>query len=113
MKKRACRVATDYDEFRNMVACAHLKKLSKKEVESLSHVKKGWINTNNSVSNSNGKGNSSLLVLSKEKEKEELLNSQKNNPIAVKDVSDVKKPKTAMELEKSLKRIATDEEKFR
>ena len=27
MKKRACKVATDYDEFKNMVACAHLKTL--------------------------------------------------------------------------------------
>ena len=27
MKKRACKVATDYDEFKSMVACAHLKTL--------------------------------------------------------------------------------------
>ncbi|RYH16036.1 hypothetical protein EON65_30775 [archaeon] len=43
MKKRAVKVSTSYDEFKAMVACAHLKKLTKKEVESLSNVKKGWI----------------------------------------------------------------------
>ena len=32
MKKRACKVARDYDEFKNMVAAAHLKTLTKSEV---------------------------------------------------------------------------------
>ena len=41
MKKRAIRVAGCYDDFKNMVACAHLKTVSRKEVESLREVKKG------------------------------------------------------------------------
>lgn len=32
MKKRAVKVARDYDEFKNMVAAAHLKTLTKREV---------------------------------------------------------------------------------
>ena len=35
MKKRAITVAPTYDDFRNMVACAHLKPLSRAEVASL------------------------------------------------------------------------------
>lgn len=42
MKKRAVKVAKSYDEFRDMVACAHLKTVSRKEVEELSVQKKGW-----------------------------------------------------------------------
>jgi hypothetical protein len=42
MKKRAIRSTGSYEEFQNMVACAHLKKLSKKEVESLTQPKQGW-----------------------------------------------------------------------
>lgn len=42
MKKRAIKVAASYDEFKNMVACAHLKKVSSQDIESLKHAKKGW-----------------------------------------------------------------------
>lgn len=42
MKKRAVKVAKSYDEFRDMVACAHLKTLTRNEVEELSTKKKGW-----------------------------------------------------------------------
>jgi hypothetical protein len=42
MKKRACKVASNYDEFRAMVQCAHLKTLSRKEIESLKSTEKGW-----------------------------------------------------------------------
>jgi len=42
MKKKAVKIAKDYDEFKNFVACAHLKTLSRKEVESLGTPKKGW-----------------------------------------------------------------------
>ena len=36
MKKRACKVARDYDKFKNIVAAAHLKTLTASEVQSLS-----------------------------------------------------------------------------
>ncbi|CAM9358470.1 unnamed protein product, partial [Ectocarpus fasciculatus] len=42
MKKRAIKVAGSYDEFKNMVACAHLKKVSSQDIESLKEVKRGW-----------------------------------------------------------------------
>lgn len=42
MKKRAVKVAQSYDEFKGMVACAHLHTVSRKEVEELSEKKKGW-----------------------------------------------------------------------
>lgn len=42
MKKKACKVAGSYDEFKAMVNCAHLKTLNRKEIESLKDVKKGW-----------------------------------------------------------------------
>lgn len=41
MKKRAIRMAGCYDDFKNMVACSHLKTVSRKEVESLREVKRG------------------------------------------------------------------------
>lgn len=61
MKKKACKTATSYDEFKDLVACAHLKRLryiihflfgnflilltcSRKEIESLGESKKGWQN---------------------------------------------------------------------
>ena len=42
MKKRAVKQAPSYDDFRNMVACAHLKKVTRQDIESLSKSKKGW-----------------------------------------------------------------------
>lgn len=42
MKKKAVKISKDYEEFKNYVACAHLKTLSRKEVESLAATKKGW-----------------------------------------------------------------------
>lgn len=42
MKKKAVKVSGSYDEFKAMVACAHLKTLSSKEVQSLAAPKKGW-----------------------------------------------------------------------
>lgn len=70
MKKRAIKVASSYDEFKNMVACAHLKTLrfvfllydmssltqlplsdcSSKDIESLKEVKKGWKKQNTGIS---------------------------------------------------------------
>jgi hypothetical protein len=48
MKKRAVKVAKSYDEFKDMVACAHLGTVSRKEVEELSEKKKGWKKTHTS-----------------------------------------------------------------
>ena len=42
MKKRAIHTARDYDEFRNMVACATLTPVSSKELASLRQGKRGW-----------------------------------------------------------------------
>jgi hypothetical protein len=42
MKKKAVKTSGSYDEFKAMVACSHLKKLTSKEVESLSSKKTGW-----------------------------------------------------------------------
>ena len=42
MKKRAIRVAPSYDDFKAMVACAHLKTLNRKEIEDLKTTKRGW-----------------------------------------------------------------------
>jgi hypothetical protein len=42
MKKKAVKTSGTYDDFKNMVACSHLKTLTSKEVESLSDKKQGW-----------------------------------------------------------------------
>ena len=42
MKKKAVKVSGSYDEFKARVACAHLKTLSSKEVQSLAAPKRGW-----------------------------------------------------------------------
>ena len=40
MKKRAVKQAPSYDDFKNMVACAHLKKVTKQDIEELGKSKK-------------------------------------------------------------------------
>lgn len=42
MKKKAIKAAADYNEFKAMVDCAHLKTVTSKEVESLGKKKQGW-----------------------------------------------------------------------
>ena len=111
MKKRAVKVAHDYDQFKAMVACAHLKKLSSKEVESLSHVKKGWVK---SVVKDNS---SSAHILCRELEDDQLRSSSQTLSAAT--VSDFvdggvkKKPKTPMEMERDLRRFPTAEDQIR
>lgn len=105
MKKRAVKVSTDYNEFKNMVAAAHLKKLSSKEVESLSHVKKGW---QKAVAPDNS---SSAIILQKEFENDQLIAQNSDMKKAFK--LEVKlKPKSAMEVERDLRRISDQEEKL-
>lgn len=108
MKKRAVRVATDYDEFKAMVSCAHLKKLTSKEVESLSTAKKGWKKTHVKDTSSN------MQLLSKEMEQEE--QEQMGDLKTVKTSSKSKGPKlpkTCMELDRDLRRLKTSEDKLR
>lgn len=107
MKKRAVKVSTDYNEFKAMVACAHLKKLTSKEVESLSHVKKGWQKVV-AVDKS-----SSALILGKEQEQDQLLKSNNEAKQALKVSSDKPKPKNTMEIERDLRRLSSPEEKLR
>lgn len=104
MKKRACRTAADYDQFKAMVECAHLKKLTRPEVESLSHVKKGW---QKKVTKDNS---SSAVLLSEELQKLEMINGA--NKIDHSVVAN-RKPKTPMEMDRDLRRIVNTEEKLR
>eukprot|EP01039_Chlorochromonas_danica_P006459 gene6459-7123_t len=105
MKKRAVKVAASYDEFKAMVACAHLKKLTKKEVESLSNVKKGW-KKHSHVSQQSG---TQLLEL--EQTREETM--RKHEAFVEKVKAKKGKPRSAMELERDLRRINSDEGKMR
>jgi hypothetical protein len=106
MKKRACKVATDYNEFKAMVSCAHLKTLSKEEVESLSQVKKGWKKASSTVATS--KAPKTLLKEKKNNEQQNLLQSLETVPI-----QNLKKPKTVLELERDLRRILDDSDKLK
>jgi hypothetical protein len=105
MKKRAVRTAQSYDDFKNMVACAHLKTLSRKEVESLSQVKKGW-----------KKGfdkplSESILLKS---ERTSLENERMNNNIqTVINPTKFRKPKTFMDFERDLNRQKMPDEKIK
>ena len=101
MKKRAIKTSTDYNEFKAMVACAHLKTLTSKEVESLSHVKKGW---QKSVPKDK---TSSAVVLTKELEKQQHLSSSTSDLKTVFNKAGGKpKPKLAMEIQRDLRRIS-------
>lgn len=106
MKKRAIRTAGSYDEFKAMVQCAHLKKLTKTEVESLSHVKKGWKKAPTSADKTS---QASILELELEHEQLEKMNL---NDKVTKLVNKEKKAKTCMELERDIRRLPTDQEKF-
>ena len=56
MKKRAITKAKDYDEFKNMVACAHLKPVSSREMGQLGDEgsRRGWKNKNKTLAISQG-----------------------------------------------------------
>lgn len=107
MKKRAVKVSTDYNEFKAMVACAHLKKLTPKEVESLSHVKKGWQKVA-AVDKS-----SSALILNKELEYDQLLENNQEAKLSLKITTVRPKPKNTMEIERDLRRLGTPEDQVR
>lgn len=103
MKKRAVKVSTDYNEFKAMVACAHLKKLTSKEVESLSHVKKGWQKT---VQKDN---RASAVILTKEVENQELVAENGHLKSSLKSAAAKPKPKSAMEIERDLRRESAED----
>ncbi len=107
MKKRAIRTSTNYEEFQALVACAHLKKLTKKEVESLTQVKQGWKKAPTSKAEK-----ASILEYEMEHEQLQQLNS-KGIAVPAKLKQDKKKKvKSMLELERDLRRITADSEKW-
>lgn len=103
MKKKAIKVASDYDQFKAMVSCAHLKKLSRKEVEELSTPMKGWNKKKISLSNDKAPN-----ILQDEKDKLEISKSFLSMPR--KDLPKAK-PKSPIEAERELNKLKTFEEK--
>ena len=106
MKKRAIRTAGSYDEFKAMVACAHLKKLSRQEVESLSQVRKGWQRGPPQKLTSDG---SSVLDLEREQEQLARMNISERT---AKLVNTNAKIKSFMELDRDLRRLQSDQDKY-
>ena len=113
MKKRAIRVAKSYDEFKGMVACAHLKTLTSAEVQSLSDVKKGWKTGHLSSQNPENS------ILEKEKSAREDQSRLENcgllsGPSEVRGGDrGVKIPKTSMDFERDWRRLKTDQDRYR
>lgn len=106
MKKRAVKQAPSYDDFKNMVACAHLKKVSRDEVESLSNPKKGW------QKGPVGKDASSIasILQNEQRMAEQAVGGVASSAVQIK-TSAVRLPKTTLELSRDLRRCATDTEK--
>mmetsp|Transcript_22413 Transcript_22413/g.32679 ORF Transcript_22413/g.32679 Transcript_22413/m.32679 type:complete len:233 (-) Transcript_22413:19-717(-) len=101
MKKRAIKTAQSYDEFKNMVACAHLKTVSREEVESLRAVKKGWKKAKEKKPDT--------LVL----EKEVIADTNKQVDASAIQPRKIKKPKTSMDFERDWRRLKSIPEKKR
>jgi len=112
MKKRACKVAGDYGEFKAMVACAHLKKLSSKEVQSLGASKKGW------QKNHVASGTEVAILLQEEKSSEgggastEHVGGVFSKLEKMISQVAVEKPKSSMILERDLRRLQGQEQKI-
>jgi len=49
VKKRAVRTVGSYEEFKNLVACAHLRPLSRKDIQSVAQRTQGWTTTSSSA----------------------------------------------------------------
>lgn len=107
MKKRACKTAASYDEFKAMVDSAHLKKLSRQEIESLSTKKQGW-------GKSTGKknGDSSANILAEELVSMEKSQLKKGNDLKKLSSGKVKTPKSPLELARDLRRLISEQEKI-
>lgn len=100
MKKRAIKTAGTYDEFKNMVACAHLKTVSREEVESLRAVKKGWTKKKERAPET--------LVL----EKEMATSTGNHTSAAVIEPKKKRKPKTSMDFDRDWRRMKTVSDKL-
>ena len=105
MKKKACKVSSDYDEFKAMVDCAHLKRVSRKEIESLSTTKQGWAKSDAS----GNRGNSANIL------NEELEKNEKGEALLSKKLSASceKLPKTPLEFGRDLRRLSDVSRRFR
>jgi hypothetical protein len=110
MKKRAVKVAPSYDDFKAMVACAHLKKVTREEVESLSAPKKGWVraSTQRAVNASSLKGASILADELKHLDMQKAATSEKN--IAIR-TSSIHIPRTTLEFQRDIRRCTNMTEK--
>ena len=108
MKKRACKTAGSYDEFKAMVDCAHLKKLSRQEIESLGNKKQGW-------SKAGGSSNKAekASILSEEMAGEELAQAKVASDLKKLSVGTKQTPKTPLELARDLRRIPSDSERIK
>lgn len=104
MKKRACKVAGSYDEFKEMVAASHLKTVTSKEVESLSHAKKGWQKA------AAKQDANAPLILNQEKDK---MNKEKSLQKGVVLAVASSLPRTAAEFERDFKRQKNENDKLR
>jgi Dynein attachment factor N-terminus len=109
MKKRAVKVAKDYDEFKAMVACAHLKTLSRQEIETLQTAKKGWAKTSGNTNKSE-----KASILSQESSAiQKGYEAQKGREVLAPSSGTFKKPKTPLEFERDFRRLSSDRERIR
>lgn len=115
MKKKAIRQAGSYDEFKAMVACAHLKTLNRSEVESLRDVKRGW-----QKSHLTDKSHSAQIL---EQEALKRAMEETGDKLTVPLVAGVsskdagggpkfRKPKTVMEFERDWRRLRKHEDRI-
>lgn len=110
MKKKACKVASNYDEFKAMVDCAHLKRVSRKEIDSLGSKKQGWTKS----SAGKNKKSESSNILSHEANKNKLGNS--NTTLLSNNLKSSKgkiKPQTPLELCRDIRRLISKDDKYR
>lgn len=101
MKKRAVKGAASYDEFKALVSCAHLQKISRKEVESLSDPKRGWKKTASAHKTNNG----TILVPENE-------SSSSCKLISTASSGKKKGPRNCSELQRDLNRLTNDSERW-
>mmetsp|Transcript_21557 Transcript_21557/g.19624 ORF Transcript_21557/g.19624 Transcript_21557/m.19624 type:complete len:221 (+) Transcript_21557:21-683(+) len=100
MKKRACKTASSYDEFKAMVDCAHLNKVNRKDIESLRQINSGW-NNNKKIINNKPTSNANILY-NEFKEEKKLDQMNKVNDLLIN--KKFRKPKTSLEFSRDFKR---------
>lgn len=106
MKKRACKTAGNYSEFKAMVDCAHLKTVNRTEIESLREVKKGW-----KKENSQKTVNVACILSEEEKKSQNVV----NNILKSSKLQNInyKAPKTLSEFERDFRRIGNNHDRVR